>query len=55
MRLNSPCGSEKTAKVVLSVSETSSGHGGRTPNVVDKEVTMDGLRHCVTGRPGPTA
>ena len=61
------CGSQKTAKRValseseslvrqraLSVSETSSGRGGRTPNAVDKEVTRDGLRHCVTRRPGPT-
>ena len=49
------CGSEKTAKrVVLSVSETSSGRRDRTPNAVDKDITRDGLRHCVMGRPGPT-
>ena len=35
------------------MSETSSGRGDRTPNAVDKEVTRDGLRHCVTRRPGP--
>ena len=45
------CGSEKTAKrVVLSESDSLVSARLSTPNAVDKEVTMDGLRHCGTGR-----
>ena len=48
-------GSEKTAgRVVLSVSETSSGRAGRSPNAVAEDVTRDGLQYCATRRPGPT-